>query len=626
MQVFGAGSASSAATLSGAAAGSENSASEFAGQISAAIQNSEASILGADSPWRLASTAAIDGYAIADIEALGDVEGFASDLTGTLLGAVGETAGSSASATEASQADKADALAAFTDNASGEAKPSTEGIPGLQLIQLTGLELSSLVESGQLQPLNIEGINPTPADNDLFVFAAGGSTAKGAPVHLIPVAQLEAFNAPLSGGDLSAKIAAAQHVISEVAGARITSNPDGSSLAQISPTATSVADSAALDTATQQASSQPTATAATTNAPALDAASLDAALKAAGNETLAQAANNQSASQNATTLAGKLSLTELADKEAEGHLVQQKAQAATHQKAQASNMQAKAQAMQSQAETPQSALAASQAAVAASTANAAGADKGATSKHSVPSLNTASGVSDTSRAKQTASPLASRRDQAAAAARINLPVSWSSEALAGLPENAVLPDAVAGGLSGLRGEPGFMQSMGLTNHKAATPLGNHVASQINLQISKAVKNGTSEFNMRLNPGELGHVRVKLSFNEAGRVSAQLFAERPETLELLQREARGIERAVEAGGNKLEQGGLSFDLDTDDGQSAGKAFADAALQDQLKEKIEAGQPGSEDLDADGTADDLTDLTLLEEILSRVSPDTGLDVRV
>ncbi|WP_025896409.1 flagellar hook-length control protein FliK [Kordiimonas gwangyangensis] len=66
-----------------------------------------------------------------------------------------------------------------------------------------------------------------------------------------------------------------------------------------------------------------------------------------------------------------------------------------------------------------------------------------------------------------------------------------------------------------------------------------MAKQLNMSVSRAVKAGEQEFTMRLDPAELGRVQVKLKFMEGGRVHAQVVAERPETLELLQRDARGL---------------------------------------------------------------------------------------
>jgi len=617
MQTFGAGSATSAAAMFGAAGASESNAVEFASQISAAIQNSEVAVLGTDSPWRLAQTSSLEAYSAADFDALTGIDSFAPDLA-TAVQAIQASAPAPAPGIDAIE--DTDAFAAFAEGFVAGAQPQTEGIPGLQLLQLTGLELSSLIESGQLQPANGDIAGGQPASNDLFLFAASAGASNGQPVRLIPIAQLEAFNIPADGVDLAANFAVANQVIADVAAAvasQQTTAQEGSAkpINGELPQATAATPDTAIPNTTQVANAAIAASSSTppAPAPAVNATPQDAEAKSANDET--------STSSTVKPVADDLAQKTTNDKAVEGHLVQANKQAVAEQSAKAGKQQVQAQATQGQTNNPQSAMAANQASAAATASQGAAASKGGPATKSTTPSST-----EQQRIKH-AGTFASRKDQVAAAARMSTPITWNPEQLAGIPESAVLPEAVAGGLSGLRGEPGFMNSMGLMGHKAASTLTGPVTTQVNLQITKAVKNGTSEFNMRLNPSELGSVRVKMSFNEAGRVSAQLFAERPETLELLQREMRGIERAVEAGGHKVEQGGISFNLDTDDGQSAGKAFADAARQDQLKDQIADGQgvDGDSEDDMEATAD-LTDLAMLEDILSRVTPDTGLDVRV
>ena len=125
-------------------------------------------------------------------------------------------------------------------------------------------------------------------------------------------------------------------------------------------------------------------------------------------------------------------------------------------------------------------------------------------------------------------------------------------------------ESFAAGLSGLKGEGSFASTFGLLGGKPSPALGAHVAKQVNLQVSRAVRAGQNEFTVRLDPAELGRVQIKMSFAD-GKVSTKIIAERPETLELMQREVRGLERAMETGGHKASSDGISFSLDTGDGQ-------------------------------------------------------------
>ena len=206
---------------------------------------------------------------------------------------------------------------------------------------------------------------------------------------------------------------------------------------------------------------------------------------------------------------------------------------------------------------------------------------------------------------------------------------WTSpwitpERAAGWPDGFAT-SLVSTGLGGLMGTSNGVSTMGLMGGQPDAKLGGHVTKQLNLNLTRAVKAGEQEFSMRMDPPELGRVSVKLRFDQNGLVRSQIMAERPETLELLQREVRGLERAIEAGGHKSEQGGISFSLDSGGKESAGKAFAEAMQQDRLKDEIE-GRSGEQN-DGAFTEGDMEEVEIdLDEILAHVTPETGLDVRV
>jgi len=205
---------------------------------------------------------------------------------------------------------------------------------------------------------------------------------------------------------------------------------------------------------------------------------------------------------------------------------------------------------------------------------------------------------------------------------------WTSpwitpERAAGWPDGFAT-SLISTGLGGLMGANSGLSSMGLMGGQPNATMGGHVTKQLNLNLTRAVKAGEQEFSMRMDPPELGRVSVKLRFGQNGLVKSQIMAERPETLELLQREVRGLERAIEAGGHKSEQGSISFSLDSDGQESAGKAFAEAMQQDRLKEEIEGRSAGHDGAFADG---DMEEVEIdLDEVLAHVTPETGLDVRV
>jgi flagellar hook-length control protein FliK len=79
--------------------------------------------------------------------------------------------------------------------------------------------------------------------------------------------------------------------------------------------------------------------------------------------------------------------------------------------------------------------------------------------------------------------------------------------------------------------------------------------------------GVNHFEIRLDPAELGRIEVRLDIDEDGGVKAHLTVDRVETLALLQRDARSLERAFEQAGLKPTDG--SVDVTLRDGQGQGR---------------------------------------------------------
>lgn len=95
-----------------------------------------------------------------------------------------------------------------------------------------------------------------------------------------------------------------------------------------------------------------------------------------------------------------------------------------------------------------------------------------------------------------------------------------------------------------------------------------VHNQLAVHIQRAVSQGTDRITIHLSPAELGRIDVRLEMVEHGRVSASVVVDRQETLELLQRDARGLERALQDAGLKADSSGLSFTLRDDGRREAG----------------------------------------------------------
>lgn len=100
-----------------------------------------------------------------------------------------------------------------------------------------------------------------------------------------------------------------------------------------------------------------------------------------------------------------------------------------------------------------------------------------------------------------------------------------------------------------------------TPHAPVSALAVHIAQQAN--------NGARRFDIRLDPPELGRIQVRLDVSRDGQVSTHLIVERVETLDLLQRDARQLERALQDAGLKTSEDNMKFTLKDQDLAQGGK---------------------------------------------------------
>ena len=108
------------------------------------------------------------------------------------------------------------------------------------------------------------------------------------------------------------------------------------------------------------------------------------------------------------------------------------------------------------------------------------------------------------------------------------------------------------------------------------------AQQVALQISKSARAGQDRLTMQLHPAELGRIEIKMEFAENGHLRAVVSAEKNDTLDLLQRDARALERALQDAGVKTDSNSLSFqrgDQRQAEGRGAGGQPASARPADE-----------------------------------------------
>lgn len=85
------------------------------------------------------------------------------------------------------------------------------------------------------------------------------------------------------------------------------------------------------------------------------------------------------------------------------------------------------------------------------------------------------------------------------------------------------------------------------------------AMQVAREIVRRFDGGSTRFELRLDPPELGRVEVRLDVSRDHRVTAVIAADNPQSLMELARHARELEQQLQSAGLSLSENGLSFDL-------------------------------------------------------------------
>ena len=122
--------------------------------------------------------------------------------------------------------------------------------------------------------------------------------------------------------------------------------------------------------------------------------------------------------------------------------------------------------------------------------------------------------------------------------------------------------------------------------------------------------GSNQFDIRLDPPELGRIDVRLNVDRNGQVTSHITVDRADTLQLLQSQQPQLERALEQAGLKTADNGLQFTLR--DQSFAGQNGSSGG-----------GQPNAAQLvipDAELAPVETT------QIYSRLSLGSGIDIRV
>ncbi len=137
-----------------------------------------------------------------------------------------------------------------------------------------------------------------------------------------------------------------------------------------------------------------------------------------------------------------------------------------------------------------------------------------------------------------------------------------------------------------------------------------VHEQVALSIQRSARDGTGSITLQLSPSELGRIHLKLDIDDENNVQASITVERPATLELLQRDSKALERALQDAGLKAGPGDLSFSLQGGDPEAFARDFGSgggngsgsgSGAGDGTEEEVAETVPSSVIATADGYVD-------------------------
>lgn len=112
-----------------------------------------------------------------------------------------------------------------------------------------------------------------------------------------------------------------------------------------------------------------------------------------------------------------------------------------------------------------------------------------------------------------------------------------------------------------------------------------LVEQVAVKLNQQAKSGLDQLSIQLRPTDLGRIDIKLQFQD-GSVTGLITADQQSTLDLLVKDQRVLERALQDSGLRADSGSLSFQLRDQSGQSAGQ-----------QGKAETAQRGGQDFNLD-----------------------------
>ncbi|MBY0356047.1 MAG: flagellar hook-length control protein FliK [Rickettsiales bacterium] len=147
--------------------------------------------------------------------------------------------------------------------------------------------------------------------------------------------------------------------------------------------------------------------------------------------------------------------------------------------------------------------------------------------------------------------------------------------------------------------------------------GQNLVDQLHVHIHKAVADGNDQISLRLTPEHLGRIDISIDLADNGNAVVRITADRQDTFDLLQRDSRGLERALADAGIKADSGAMQFQFRGEQSQA----------QQGSAQGNDSGQRGGRQQSAQSAQNNAQDILEIENNGTyRLVASTGLNIRV
>jgi flagellar hook-length control protein FliK len=143
------------------------------------------------------------------------------------------------------------------------------------------------------------------------------------------------------------------------------------------------------------------------------------------------------------------------------------------------------------------------------------------------------------------------------------PVETTAQAQTRMDNNGL--HMIDGGNRSLGSYANTTQLTAARSAQAAGLRATEVVEQVAVRLNQQAKSGLDQLTIQLRPADLGRIDVKLNFQD-GAVTGTIIADSQSTLDLLVKDQRTLERALQDSGLRTDSGSLSFQLRDQNQQS------------------------------------------------------------